>query len=448
MNAAYVRALQTLKNLLPSEAQARFAIYEARLLENLHRELYGTTETTRADRSMIIDELNRLAHDYGVKSFNELCFYPQTTKEHTISSYLPEPTTNIASVEGTKQRKFGQNDITPPKVVTTLLTHIIPTAYYHHLDVNRFPLVIVKIDNTGMDCDDVSLSVSTFIEDYSDTARTSIKVAKGESKETALLPLLKPASVKTLNETRRATLSVIIRQNTPTDTTLDEHTEHIRFHARDTALLGVTEANGSIRDLTNFLAAWVTPRHPEIEKVLRRATDYHSDKEFGGYQEGNTFSDVGDNVREQARAIFQALKRDIGLRYIDSTLDLGATENQITQRVRLPSQCLESGTANCIDGAVLFASLLELASIKPLLILVPGHAFVGWYINPLMKQYEFLETTLISNGEFDEAQQVAQESFDEAMALGSFDKPLFSSSGFARLIDVAMEREEGIFPLE
>ncbi|MBN1139471.1 MAG: hypothetical protein JXM73_23045 [Anaerolineae bacterium] len=103
--------------------------------------------------------------------------------------------------------------------------------------------------------------------------------------------------------------------------------------------------------------------------------------------------------------------------------------------------------ANCIDGTVLFASLLELANIDPLLIIVPGHAFVGWRVWKNVKRYEFLETTLIGDGDFEEAQQAAQARYDDALMNGYLDRKLFDPGGFARVIDVRTCRARGIIPL-
>lgn len=70
----YQRGLRTLKACLSADALGEFNVYEARLLENLRRErLYGSTETTRADRAAIVDGLNRLAQLHLGTSFNELC---------------------------------------------------------------------------------------------------------------------------------------------------------------------------------------------------------------------------------------------------------------------------------------------------------------------------------------------------------------------------------------
>jgi len=70
----YELGLRTLKPRLPGEALDVFNVYEARLLENLRRErLYGSTETTRAERATIVDGLNQLAQAHVGTSFNALC---------------------------------------------------------------------------------------------------------------------------------------------------------------------------------------------------------------------------------------------------------------------------------------------------------------------------------------------------------------------------------------
>ena len=48
-----------------------------------------------------------------------------------------------------------------------------------------------------------------------------------------------------------------------------------------------------------------------------------------------------------------------------------------------------------MDGSVLFASILRQIGIDPILVLVPGHMFMGFYVDPDGKQADFLETTMI-----------------------------------------------------
>ncbi|MBU1747559.1 MAG: hypothetical protein KKA73_07715 [Chloroflexi bacterium] len=337
----------------------------------------------------------------------------------------------------------------PPGVSVSLLTRVVPTAYCHHLDAEAFPLVQVALDNTGQGGANAALRVGTTITGYSDVSVVSPRVPRGELVRVALLPLLQPAAVVTLNEIRPATLRVTVEQTDPPPRTLYDQTKRIQLHAHDTALLAVKAPDGSIVDLTRYLAAWVTPRRPEVEKLLRRAAEHHPDRQFVGYKGVSNLAEAADMVRAQSQAIFTALKQDADLVYVDSSLSLGAQEGQITQRVRLPTESLAGGgLANCIDGTVLFASLLELASIDPLIVIVPGHAFVGWHIWPQVDRYEFLETTIIGSNDFDTAQQTAQAQYDEVLMKGYFSQGLFDPGGFARLIDVAECRERKIYPLE
>lgn len=336
-----------------------------------------------------------------------------------------------------------------PDVTVTLLTEILPTAYCYQLTKETFPLVNVTVDNTGRASTDALMRIQAVIEGFSDATIATVRVTQGTQVKIALLPLLRKESVATLNEMRPTTLRVTVEQTAPSACLLYEKTHPIRLHARDTALVAVQETNGSVVDLSDYLAAWVTPRSPVMELWLRRAAEYHPRKSIVGYQGANTLAEKAEVIRAQVQAIFTALKQEANLTYINSPLNMGRQAGQVTQRVRLPSESLAAGgSANCIDGAVLFASLLELASLEPLLVIVPGHAFVGWRIWRGLNQYEFLETTMIGASDFASAQRVGQQEYDEALGKGYFSRGLFDPDGFARSVDIAACRGKGILPLD
>jgi hypothetical protein len=69
-----------------------------------------------------------------------------------------------------------------------------------------------------------------------------------------------------------------------------------------------------------------------------------------------------------------------------------------SQAVRFINQSITSQQANCVDGSVLFASLIYKIGIQPILVLKPGHMFVGYYLDPGHKEFEFLETTKLGAG--------------------------------------------------
>jgi hypothetical protein len=267
-----------------------------------------------------------------------------------------------------------------------------------------------------------------------------------------LLPLLQLGACMKLNEIRPATLRVTLFQfGSGEEWLLHDQTYPIKLHAYDTALLGLCTADDKVVDLTDHLCAFVTPHVPQIEDLLRKSVEFHPDHHMVGYQgaDATRAEDARRVVREQVRAIYNALKHDAGLAYVNSALNFGKQEGQITQRVRLPVTSLNESKsrANCIDGAVLYASLLELASLDPFLVIVPGHAFVGWRAWRGLAQYDFLETTMTDSDEFDAALDKGNRQYEEAHDRGYFGRELFDRRGFARLIDVAACRGREIYPL-
>lgn len=440
----HIRGLQILKKRVPVQAQNDFETLEARLMDNLHsKRLYGETEATRSDRAQIVRALNELAQQYCDQSFNEMCYTPEITPVRLGA-------TPHKSMQ--QEENYVLDQVALPEVSYGLLTNVVPTAYCQQLDVHDFPLIEFLIDNTGAQCENASINLRASIEVYSNEAATSIHVAKGQKKRISLLPLLNPDIVKGMNERRSATLHIFIDFIAPRSRS-EHYTERIKLHSRNTALLAQEDHDETLIDLTRYLAAWVTPRHALIERLLRKVVEYHPSRSLDGYQLAPTLTEMAAIVREQARAIFQALKQDAHLVYINSSLDLSPENKQVVQHVRLPAETLSlGGNANCLDGAVLFASLLLAINIEPLIVLIGhhalvGHAFVGWRAIKQTKEYEFLDTTRISDADFDTAQHSAQEMYDYACTHGYFERSFADPDGFASLIDVVAQQRTRIDPL-
>lgn len=346
-------------------------------------------------------------------------------------------------------RAKAPSESTAPRLMVKILTSIVPTAFCHNLSEAEFPLVQITIDNRGKHAP-AQIYARANVEGFSDEAVSSVTLPAGQCTEIALLPLLQLGPCMTLTEIRPATLRVTAYQfGSGKELLLHDRTYPIKLHAYDTALLGIRTPDGKIVDLTHHLCAFVTPHMPEIEELLRKAVEYHPNHCIAGYQGASSAGEARLIVREQVRAIYLALKKDAGLAYVNSPLNFGKQEGQITQRVRLPTTSLHESQsrANCIDGTVLYASLLELASLEPMIAITPGHAFVGWRIWPNLDQYEFLETTMTGTDDFEAALQSGNQQYEEACHKGYFERELFDPRGFARLIDVAACRAQQIYPL-
>ncbi len=189
---------------------------------------------------------------------------------------------------------------------------------------------------------------------------------------------------------------------------LDRKTEQERstfpiwLLALTSAYNGVEDpATGTWVDLSPYYGAWVTPNVPEVMRLLRRAADLHPERQIVGYQVD------AQGTEEQVRAVFNALRAE-GIVYSNSLLSFGATKGENMQRVRLPRESLATKSANCIDGTVLMASVLEGASLNPGLVLVPGHVFLAWETQDGNGEWDYVETTMIGSGSFEAAYESGQ----------------------------------------
>lgn len=154
--------------------------------------------------------------------------------------------------------------------------------------------------------------------------------------------------------------------------------------------------------MTPYLGAFVTPNAPDVIGFLRTVAGRHSEARLVGYQ-------VAKNLVEpQVQALYEALK-DIGITYVNSVIAFDPEEGTASQRIRLPRESLRDRAANCIDGTVLFASLLEAMSLNPGIVLVPGHAFVSWEAWPNSGEWLYLETTMIGSHGYDAARRRGDE---------------------------------------
>lgn len=138
-----------------------------------------------------------------------------------------------------------------------------------------------------------------------------------------------------------------------------------------------------------MFAAYVNENHPLLEQILQGALRLPQPvvKSFSGYQEP---------VIPQIFAIWYFLQRS-GFAYTSITTPSAMADGVFSQHVRFVEDSVRARQANCLDGTVLFASVLRKIGIDPVLVLIPGHAFLGFYIDQQHQQIAFLETTRMTS---------------------------------------------------
>jgi hypothetical protein len=148
------------------------------------------------------------------------------------------------------------------------------------------------------------------------------------------------------------------------------------------------------QDFRFMYAAYVNEDHPEIDKILGEALKTKMVNSFSGYQSGSK------EVALQIAAIWRVLN-ERGFKYSSITNNSGINDDDPTkfssQSIRTFDNAIKTNQANCVDGTVVFASILKKIGIVPIIITVPGHCFLGYYTDETLTNKAFLETTMLSS---------------------------------------------------
>ena len=144
-----------------------------------------------------------------------------------------------------------------------------------------------------------------------------------------------------------------------------------------------------------FYAAYVNEENPLIDKVLHEALNTRIVRRFLGYQS------TPEMVDKQVYALWYVLQKR-NFKYSSVSYSSLSSNVVYAQRVRTFEDALNSSQINCVDGSVLFASLLRAINITPVLVQMPGHMFVGYYTDSAKKNLTFLETTMIGDVDLDD----------------------------------------------
>lgn len=217
-----------------------------------------------------------------------------------------------------------------------------------------------------------------------------------------------------------------------------------------------------IIDTSFSFASYVNEQHPFMDKLLREALDIGVVDSFTGYQSGSD-----EEVLRQVYAIWDLLvARDV--RYSSITKTAADSDIILSQNVRLLEDTVNNQQANCVDGSVLFVSLLRKIDIESNLILVPGHCYMGFYLDREKTKFLALETTLVGAEVdlLDNVDELLENSVDDelrgdcswpsfvmAIELGMKNmlesKEKFEDKNEAdyNIIDIASARKSGVLPI-
>lgn len=166
-----------------------------------------------------------------------------------------------------------------------------------------------------------------------------------------------------LSETEKANLTIEIIEN-----------EKVTLKEEFAINVHPLEYFGGFQILPELIAAYITPNHPYIYHIKRKAIEILEkqglETAFEGYQ-----SNDQERVLQIMSAIYSAIQSE---EIVYSSLPPGYEE--IGQRLRLLNTIQQEKFGNCIDISLLFMACLEAVDLNPILIIVPGHTFVGCWL--------------------------------------------------------------------
>lgn len=203
--------------------------------------------------------------------------------------------------------------------------------------------------------------------------------------------------------------------------------------------------------IPEMIAAFITPNHDRIPQIIKRASTilekWTGDPSFNEYQSNNP-----DRVKKQIGALYEAIA-EFKVVYCIAP----ASFEEEGQRVRLCDTLLSQKLGNCLDMSLLLSACLEAVGLRPIIIIIKSHAFIGiWLIKESFADSVNYDASLITKRIAEGITEIVlvectamnagvSVSFDEAVRLANH--KISVEEDFLLFVDVKRARYGGIRPL-
>jgi hypothetical protein len=366
----------------------------------------------------------------------------QTADAPTASASATAPVSDLAAVKPSKKQKSPEL----VEIEAIPLQHVFPTSLYY-ADPEHTDFMVFRLKNNTQET--LCVQLRWRLDGYSQWSSAPFDVPPG-TMDARVKIVLKDSEVRQLIDpvTTQIEYRAALRSG-DNEQSLPNKTVTVRLLPVNNFLVArFDEKQNVLLDFTWTIAAWVDKNEPNLPRVVRKAIQLNPAVE----QMGKPGEDIRQVTRCRVEALYQVLK-ELEISYQESRLVFHEEEKDLVQRVRLPGETLNYAMANCLDAAVLFASLLSYCDIDPSILLVPGHAIVGWR-NPdgPGREWEFVDVAGIASTSFGDACHIGQERYaevkDKCSEFAADSDGTLNPKEFAVLVDVhQVLRERGLLPL-
>ncbi len=300
------------------------------------------------------------------------------------------------------------------------------------------PIHRLRIRNvSGQELKGLTLEVTSdpaFVKPY----KLDISSLKAREKRNVDVTLVQtPSLLFSQTESVRGSLTVTLYQG-------ERIVEQV---SREITILAYDEWQG-LDIMPAVTAAFVTPNHPYVAELVKRATPVLRRLARGSVFDGYASGSIADTTR-QVEAIYNTLATE-GLTYQLPPAGFGPG-----QRLRLADTISETHCGTCIDLTLLMAGCLEAVRLNPLLIFTESHAFLGvWLVSDTFRESVQEDISALSSRNADGAKELLLiettaltrgANFAEACSLG--EGHLADALRFRYAIDVRRARLSGINPI-
>jgi|GEM_PF-2890445 len=320
----------------------------------------------------------------------------------STAQLILEPTPNLQVLNFNMNSYVGGN----PNIIPVFA---INTNYL------GIPMTTLQVQNTGSGEFKGQISVS--IPDWSSSDVKQIDIPAGSTQSLTFSPALNTNS-----------LTNSVQQSVSYSLTITDKNSNIVYqNSYPTNLAPFNTIDWLGGGYTSLISAWISNSN-EIHTLLSNAANSLPGKAIVGYQTystgcgflGLSSCDQTSSTRLQVQAIYNELQT-MNMHYVNAPNSFSGT-----QTIYTPTQSINAGGANCIDGTLVFANAVVETGMTAYVALVPGHAFVCVQVVPNQNIVDCVETTMIGGG----------SSFSQAETEGNTEFSTYSTNKQITLINV------------
>ena len=314
-----------------------------------------------------------------------------------------------------------------------------------------FPLAVANLCDASKDsCKPKTVVIKSWISGFTDTSTITLVLDVNEDTIVSPSFIFDDDALLALTSPKKATryIEAYALENGQTDLFYTNsmmvtiHPMQV-FGLKEEAFFYSVDYLSQPKKIYDWYSVFVTPEADSIVAMVGEVAKKLPGGQLLVYQKYSDDSSVEQSLKRVVRAVFEVLQSR-GIKYIEET-----GTSSVGQRINYPVETLRKKQGICIETAVLFASILEKLGFDVRIIMIPGHAFVGWMMEDSGWMTEngggkidLIETTLIADksATFVDANNEGIVKFNEQL------DSINSESGSSSVVYIKKARLNGIMP--